>query len=286
MKKNYILLLFLLCFIPGLAQNKKTPKPNDLDKVFTPPENSILGGKPGKGKRMQSASGFRNIIKWNPTLLTRGTIGFLYERWLSDRISVMGGIGKNFARDLGQTNSLVAYMFEDMVGNFSRSTIPLDYILTNGQLTSDIHPFFSGNFRYYFGSFAEQSTNTYIDFGIRFSQYTVDLNKSNFGADIFDLGNNNYYRFMGSAFADVRNTSYTLNFGFQKITSGTIKTAHNLYFGPGLRKTSVPVFYQTATNTISYSGSSYSEYFQSKSSTRENHFVPMLMVGYVFGIAF
>ena len=116
MKKNhtlFLLSLFTLSFVPCLrAQNNSL---GDLDAKYVPPAGSIFQ----IDKRITSGGSvsfdYKNIIKYEASLITRGVTAVEYERHITDFFSVAGGLGVSIFPDYVLHTRLLAFESFDII---------------------------------------------------------------------------------------------------------------------------------------------------------------------------
>lgn len=73
-------MILLLVGKVAFAQ-EKVGTPNDLDKMYTPDKTSVFNADGTNTSSQNSSFDIKNAIKYNPFLLTRGTVAFFYERF-------------------------------------------------------------------------------------------------------------------------------------------------------------------------------------------------------------
>lgn len=274
MKKNTCLILFILVLpFCTFSQEEKPGKPNELDKLYTPDKNSILGMSKAsdKGKGFRSSDDLKNIIKFNPALIARSTVALFYERNIADGFSIQGGVGYCYNRDKAQ------YLLsegEDVPFSTVTTSLPLGRINKYGTYKG-FNPFVAFSLRFHFNGlysywyYGSDERNSYIDLGMRF--YTNHFDMTTFP--------NSNERINGDNSISVRNLCYTFTYGYLFQTDTRLVTTHEFYTGFGLRKSTYDKFSSQNINTPL--GGYMTEH--TKTGVKESILTPMIMVGYVFG---
>src|SRR3990167_1976126 len=233
MKNMKAIFLFFFFFLTGailhVHAQKNKGEPNELDKLYIPTQNSVFN--PGKSSTKNSSpSENNNAIKFNPVLLTRSIGALFYEKWLSDEISVQGGLGICYNKDImmGKLSEIQREF------NFSRdatSSFNISDIMLRGEFSSGSTPFISFAFRF-FGS-GYYDSESYFELNFRYYSNTLKIPDAteSYNKRVLDLPE-----------VTVRNFNYLLTYGYQVYTSGKIRTSHDFYYGIGLRNTSYDSF--------------------------------------------
>jgi hypothetical protein len=104
----------------GFAQNEG----NELDGLYTPPENAPFSGKVKGGSSGGTGYHAKNYVRFKPFLLGRGIFAAHYERTIADAIGFEGGLGTSFFPDYFMNTGIYADNYIDL--NFISNT---DYSL-------------------------------------------------------------------------------------------------------------------------------------------------------------
>jgi len=268
--KLSLISLLICASFTGFAQKKQEAQPNDMDEMYVPPKNSIFN--PGDGAGSTSGTDKLNAVKFNPLLLTRSIGAVFYERWLTDGISVQAGLGMTYNKDrimgIGSSG-------EFTLSDNSTSTLTIGQIMDQG-VTDRKKLYASLGFRFFWGGYYD--ANNYFELGVRYYANSLLIED---GPDSYNPGLT-----VGTPEVTVKNTSFNMVFGHQVYTDGKVSTAHDFYFGFGIRSTSYDVFKSERRTIIDSSGYSTEQDVHSKTFIRETILAPSLIMGYAFGFAF
>jgi hypothetical protein len=237
-------------------------KPNKLDETYTPAAS--LATK-SSSSPSSSSDGFdvRNNVKFNLGLLTRSIAAFEYERFLIDEISLIGGLGVAYGKDLFMS---IASQMELDILETSSSSYSLSSITNKGVFAGNKNLYASLGIRFYWDTY-DNNRLDYVELGTRYYNNTLRIDDSSVnGSPLVDVTNNNYY----------------MKYGTQVVTTGRVKTVHDFYMGFGVRGTSYNVFENQ--EFIDSFGNSRQELI--KSQKRERIFTPSIIMGYSFGFGF
>lgn len=269
LKPKILIFTLLFCSFSLLlkAQVAQPGLPNDLDRMFVPEKSSIFNsdGKNDEGSSSNSSVDVKHIIKLNITMLPRSIAAFYYERRLNDQISLEGGLGISFDKD--RIMGAVSSISDDFSGNYSSIKLSemMEYGVSNGKGF-----FASFSFRVGWDSYYDWNVIPYFEMNTRYYANKMKIGAMNYGV------------INGSSNVEIRNICYNLVYGVEFLTEGKIQTAHDFYFGFGLRTTSFDKFTSTETNT----GSGYSQPLHTNTGQRTKAYAPMFIMGYAFGIGF
>jgi hypothetical protein len=271
--KNTLIFIFLVCigFAYGQNKNATTLKSNDLDQSYTPPLNSVFDEDSKKNENNnQSIADFKNVIRFNPFLLTRSIAAVAYERSLNDYIGLEAYLGYSYKLDNIQAISIAINSDEFSMGD-KKSVIGVDDMIANGTFKSG-------------GIYGSIGTKIYLDgspnegsyFGIqaRYNSYDIDLNNSNFNSYMFLTPEDTYTK--------IKSITTVFQWGTSMI-GGTSKVpvVHEFYTGIGLRSSSYDIYDQ---KEIDVNGANATRYF--KSTLRESQIGFSYVIGYTFGFGF
>jgi hypothetical protein len=277
--KIIYLILFLLVCIPTFAQkDKKTADklkpttPNELDATYSPPANSIFDENSPKNEGYSSLAPFKNVIKFNPFLLTRSTFALGYERSIFKGITGSVFLGYNYKRDLIQAIGILGNVNSEIPSKDMQSIISLPEMIVEGAFKSG-GLFTSIGLRYYIEETAFDGY--YLEVQTRFNNYSLDMVNSE---------NSSNYNFDASAKSDVsiQNITTNLIWGDQIYNGKKRSITHEYYVGVGLRNTSYNIIDVKDINDGN--GNTISSY--SVSDKRENVLGLSVVFGYIIGLGF
>jgi hypothetical protein len=274
MPKTSICLLTFIFFI-NLCSAQEPGRPNELDKLYTPLGNQVNTSSGKKSSSSSSFDGTGTFIKINPALLLRNTWAVGVEQYLGDYISLQANIGYQYGRDY--ISEFSAYMSLNPFDKKS-SSIELPNIYSIGA-------FHSGGL--FLAAAAKVVFNPgdygslYGEFGVRRNSTSIMVNQQTASGHYMD------YYIKGNNYVNLQHTMFYLNYGYQFITEGRIKTSHELYLGFGANATSYNVFESNKIQVDRYGYGFLSEVENHYATgRRENHWNMTFLAGYVFGIGF
>lgn len=269
-------IVFFFAAFPLLAEAQNEGAYEELDKKYTPPVNSLLGSGKNQGKgKSYDDSDISHSVKFNPIILSRSIVAFFYEGTLSDDITVQGGLGLSYKKDIIQTYTAVGEF--DILDN-SSSSLDLNTIMINATLDDGPNIFMSAAFKFYFSSFYYDSyafDGGYFELGTRYNVNNVVLAKNALENSGISIAKNESI--------SVKNLLFYAAYGHQFYTSGAIKTTHDFSFGFGLKKIKYDEF-EEEEFVSPYTWETY--YIHSKTGKITSFLVPGLFVGYAFGFGF
>jgi hypothetical protein len=257
--------LFLLS--SHFASGQKGGAPNDLDKNYIPDKNSVLNAK---GSVDKSDRGFdcKNIIEFTPGLLIRNIFAVQYEHKFNEYLSLQGGLGFVYGKDLLQS---VINSNGDFFGN-SSSTIKLGELLDKGT-TLNKTAYLSAAIRVYTGTggyYGYYDGSGFFEMGIRHYSNNLQIsNKNSSGSSA---------QFLNDPVVDIISNIYYLSYGGHLETDGKLPTTHNFYLGFGIRTTSYNSF--TTQGYNSYNSNAVNVM---SATDRSNFLNPMVLFGYELG---
>ena len=260
MRLKKILLLIILfnahyTFCQGVVDD-------ELNAKYTPPTILTAGST---DDIYHSEYNFPNIVKFNPTLLTRGIISLQYEKLLfNNNISIGGGLGFFAYKD-------IFFQFDVSIYNDYRGNINLLDIVRDGEQIG-------GLTNYFFTSFIKISydgiyfLDPYIEIGYRREKNNLRLNNSN----RTPLDRNFYNTYF------INNLFYAgLNYPFR--TKGKkVNLNHEFYWSFAYRLTTYERF-GLAINP-SNAPNNRERYFNSNEIVSFNSFC--FLIGYSIGLGF
>jgi hypothetical protein len=278
MVKVIILVFSLLLLNLQMLGQKTEPqvkpgKPNELDKQYNPGNSSSLQGGSSTDDGGGPSTEVKNIVKLNFGLFVRNTFAVHYQRRITDDFSVQGGIGYCYGTDR-------AYLLtdgDDFSLTETKSDLRLGAIVKNGSFRQGANPFLAASVRFNFNGwyssyYGSGDGNSYIDLGIRYvgQHYFINKLSDNSGT-------------IAPSSVAVRNTWYTLIYGYQVEAGRKLITTHEFYVGGGIRKSTFDAFQMNQIqNPYTYSY----DYQYSKSGSRDKMFSIAVVIGYVLGFGF
>lgn len=272
----FFLIPFIFCFKVNAQQ---APAPNELDNLYTPDKNSLFNSNSSTGSSGSSggSSDMTLAFKFNPGFLIRNTAAVFTQYWLSDGIGLEGGLGYCYNKD--NLMSLVSY--SDMTLKETSSSLSLGEILERGNYSSGPNIFTSLSTRFYWSNYYNDN-NYYFEIGTRYYNNTITIppSSSDPNSSSYD-----YNVIKGNPRLSVRSWVFNMNYGLQFTTDGSVRTVHDFYLGFGVRSTSYNIF-DMEERVVNNYGYSTSEYVHEKTVSRESVLVPVVLLGYVFGLGF
>lgn len=253
-------LLFFLCFPFFIYSQQTNPGINPLDEKYTPPYN------PKNSPQAPAPSSFsRNIVKFNPFLLTRSIAAVHYETKLYENLFVQGGLGITYNKDYIQ--SVFGAAFADDRYN------SLGVITNNGE-KGNKGSYISLELRLYFDN--DAPNGGYVSAAYRGYNYHMIINPVN----SYNINTN----FLSRADFKIKNNALSFNFGYQLVTEGKVASTHDFFMGMGFRKLVYNAIEEVQLNSNSQYGYSSSYYRKSATTIEDMGF--LILVGYSFGIGF
>jgi hypothetical protein len=250
-----------------LAYCQKGGAPNDLDKNYVPDKNSVLNSK-GNADKSSRAFDCKNIIEFTPGLLIRNIFAVQYEHKFNDYLSLQGGLGLVYGKDMLQAALNPA---DDFLGN-TNSTVKLGDLLSKG-ITVNKTAYLSAAVRVYTnggGYYGYYDGSGYFEVGFRHYSNSLQISGNP------TAGNGG--QIVNDPIVDIKSNIYYLNYGFHLETDGKLPTTHNFFLGFGIRSTSYNSFESQNTN------SNYSNSVNVMSATaRESILTPTVLFGYELG---
>lgn len=275
--KKTLIIIFTICIgiVYGQNKNQKNQsqtglKPNELDQTYTPPLNSIFDEDSKKNVNNNVVvADFKNVIRFNPFLLTRSIAALGYERVLTDYIGLEAYLGYCYKLDLIQAFGTAISGGEFSMGN-NQSAISVGEMLANGSFKSG-------------GIYGSIGAKIYMDgtpyegnyFGIqgRYNSYQLDLNNSNFNYPFSNLND---------ATAKISNITTVFQWGTSVIGgSAKLPIVHDFYTGIGIRRSSYDVY-----NEQNITANGYNEIQYFKTNQRESNIGFSYVIGYSMGFGF
>ena len=283
--KTYFSLFFLAYAFTNFAQDMKSLPQNELDKQFTPGNNSILNKLASKysDKRNHGCEMIRNAVEFNPTMLVRKQIYFQYERGITDKITYQIGLGNSYGIDplLVFSSGLAVSQ-----NQWNQNYLKLNSILTNGSLSGIFNPIISIDFKFFNGYWifgnnwsaqtesSERFDGIYTQVGLRAIFNEIDLN------GIYSGTNQNLES--GNLKAGVQTYYVTLKSGRVFTTDGAFHTTHDFYIGLGLRA----AFYDAIQQINSNTNSNQNTFLNIMGGNKQSSFAPAILLGYTLGFGF
>jgi len=273
--------IIIFCFYNILlnAQTTVPAKANELDEQYTPKGSGPLSADSKTSKSGSSSSNYdgdypKNIVKFAPTLLSRGIFALNYERNFADNFSLVGGIGFNYNKDL--IFSLLGSGF-DLSDSYNQGQVSSSDVLSTSTHDS---PSLYFNFAPKF-IFENYWNDGYSYLQIDYSHYA---NKMNFEIDKSSSGSNYQYIMSGSPSIKYSHNIYALKYGYQYNTDTKLITSHEFWISLGYRSYKYTPVYMTETNNQSYPYNTTREYSVSQLAVVKQSFY--VGFGYSFGIGF
>ncbi len=275
--KNTLIIIFTICIgiVYGQNKNQKNQtqtglKANELDQTYTPPLNSIFDEDSKKNTNNNVVvADFKNVIRFNPFLLTRSIAALGYERVLTDYIGLEAYAGYSYKLDMIQAFGTAISGGEFSMGN-NQSEISVGEMLVNGSFKSG-------------GVYGSIGAKIYMDgtpyegnyFGIqgRYNSYQLDLNNSKF---------NYSFNSIADASTKVSNITTVFQWGTSVIGgSSKLPIVHDFYTGIGIRRSTYDVY---NLQTITANGYNENQYI--KTNQRESLIGFSYVIGYSMGFGF
>lgn len=223
-KKLPLLVVVLsLVFTSVFAQDTK----NSLDELYVPAENSIFNTKGDESVGDKSNfQDHKNIIIFNPLLLTRSIAALQYQRNITDQFSLVGGIGSAFGKDLIM---LIGIEGEGFILDEDYSDHSVDNIISSGELSSRMNLYLNFQTKLYYESFWGFEM-AYVALDYRFVNQNYDYSVN----EIFS-SNTTSSVFSKELDVNTKNHNFNIIFGAESHSSGAIGVYHSLYWGFGIR---------------------------------------------------
>jgi hypothetical protein len=266
--KKTILIFFLIIALfenEAVSQNKKS---SNLDQQFVPPAALTAGSTEEIDK---DASEFKNQIKFNPILATRGKFALFYERKLFDGLIGLGaGYGLCLYKDLFHTYNAEDLTISDV--NDINQSIGYSTILNYGIVDNKMNNRF---FSIYGRVYIDYSSSDYIPyFEIGFRNSLTNLRFQNDPYD-YDVQFKN-----PNQTTSITNNVLYVGYGYSMSTYGKkANTNHDFYLNVGIRNSYYEVFAREYDpNAYQSPANLYSLGKESKSTSLA------FMIGYIFSV--
>ena len=277
--KQIFIIVFYFCNILLHAQTTVPAKTNDLDDQYTPKGSGPLSAESKISKSGSSGSNYdgdypKSIVKFAPTLLSRGIFALHYERNFADNFSLVGGLGFNYNKDI--IFSLLGSGF-DLSDNYKQGQVASSDVLSTSTHDSP---------SLYFNVAPKFIFENYWNDGYSYLQidYSHYANKMNFEIDKTSNSSNYQYIINGSPLLKYSHNIYALKYGYQYNTDTKLITSHEFWISLGYRSYKYTPVYMTETSNQSYPYNTTREYSVSKTGVVKQSFY--VGFGYSFGIGF
>ena len=262
----FIGFLFLNFFVTAQVINERD---NELDKKYTPPQNSLFNNL--NIKNNQSSSGndveIENAIKFCPTLLLRQKVVFFYEREITKGFSINAGLGKAFGEDLFEKAFLELFS-----NNYENKQLSAGDLLASAKY-DDSSPFISVGFRIYYSG--NSFDGGFVDFNYRYERLDYILNPTI---------SNGGYRIEGSNRASFKINAFSFGFGHTFVGGQKNNITHELFLNFGIKLIKFPE-YKKFDNVVSQFGNTETVYRRTTAESSAR-ILPSFNMGYVFGFGF
>lgn len=267
---RYSFAVFII-FCKGLLAQQKPV--NELDNLYTPPDNSVFDGNGNTAAAVASRDPSETTlaVKFNPTLLIRQAAAIWSEYRISERMSLSGGLGYCYRKDpvLAGVSALGMDFDSD-----SKSALSLGEIMQEGIYRPGTNIFLSFASRVYNNDYYDH--HFYYEMGARFYVNTLQISGSTSKLQ---------YPVKDEPVTKIKSWVFSTVYGIQFISSGKIQTVHDFYLGGGFRSTSFNIFDREEINTM-VNGYPARNYVYVMSGLRDHALTPVIMAGYALGFSF
>lgn len=267
----FALLAFLVCS-PGFSQSV-TPQ-NELDKKYTPNENSIFNGR-GNSERTRSVSGedkpdvtIANAVKFIPTSLFRFKTVFQYERKLFNPVTLVIGTGKAFGTDVIESlGSEFATFRNNSSTDLTYNDIESNSSFKRGRLILHVGAkiYFSG----------KAFDGSYVEFNYRRDRIEHELTPTI-----------NSIRVDGDNVALFTTSGFSFGYGYMGTAGPKNNITHEFFFNFGIKNVSFSRFEKAYVGTPLVSGGNNDYVYRRTVGTIDYRIVPSINIGYIFGFGF
>lgn len=261
----FIGFLSLNFFVTAQVVNERD---NELDKKYTPPQNSIFNNLNVKNNQSSSGSEveIKNAIKFCPTLLLRQKVAFFYEREITKGFSFNVGLGKGFGSDIFERTVLDILSIDD-----KSEYLKAGRLLKNSKY-DDSSPLISAGVRIYYSG--KSFDRGFVDFNCRTERVDYILNSTKI--DGYTIEGSNKLSFSVNAF--------TFGFGHTFISGQKNNITHELFMNFGIKFFKFPE-YKRFDNVVSQYGITETIYRRTNAEVTAR-ILPSFNMGYVFGFGF
>lgn len=262
--------VFSVLFNGVFAQDTK----NSLDELYVPAENSIFNTKGDESVGDKSNfQDHKNIIVFNPLLLTRSIAALQYQRNITDQFSLVGGIGSAFGKDLIM---LIGIQGEGLVLDEDYSDHSVDNIISSGELSSRMNLYLNFQTKLYYESF----------WGFEMAYVALDYRfvNQNYDYSVNEISSSNSTSSVYSKQLDVntKNHNFNIIFGAESHSSGKIGVYHSLYWGFGIRN----LMYDDIQTVISSNSFGFNNETNVLTGSKNQAIAASLLLGYTIGFGF
>jgi hypothetical protein len=265
---KFIILFSLLSqLIVSDASAQQISQDSELDKKYTPNENSIFNNLRKKNSNSTFSSevcDFENAVYFTPSMLLRKKVYFCYERKMSDFFMFGAGLGKAFDSDFLQE---LGGFFSSTNDFYSNDVLNAYDIYKNSTYTSS-SPLLQLDIRYYPEKVFEEA---FAELSYRFETMRYMLN------DAIVLT-------PASSSREVIFTmqSLTIGYGYAWLAGKNKKMVNKFFMNAGVKYIKYPRFDNTNQRTYNYLGDVYE---RNETEFKTNIFLT-INIGYSFGFGF
>jgi len=229
--KFSVVCLLVLFSAPVFSQNTE----NSLDALYVPPATSTFDedANGGGGGDDGIYHDHKNVIYFNPLLLTRSIGALHYQRNFGDLIAAYVGLGSAYGKDF-----LMVVGFETGTELFDNDYVEHDVsdIMFSGDLSSSLNLFFNTGVEFYHDSFWGFEYG-YVAFDYRLASQDFDYEAQYTQQSSSNFSGTTYVDATEEIVVDVTSHNFNFIFGTETGSSGNVGVYHSFYWGFGLRST-------------------------------------------------
>ncbi len=224
--------------------NNDTNLVNEFDKIYTPPESSMLGCKLGEVESSSDPQTDKEyLLNLNASKLLRGYITFAIEYYLNKEFSVQARFNKNFMMDFAQTSSLFIFNeFRNGYNDHGGSSIIDQYDILIHDGSKSLSTYALGfSVRHY--KILEYDNNEFYEFGIDYynTKYAVSPPYSPMFTSFFFVGE-----------GEIKQTHCFFNWGTQYESNKVANLTHEVYAGFGIKLYKYNEYEERMFNNVEY----------------------------------
>jgi hypothetical protein len=262
-------IFLIVCFFSSAyftAQNNQGG--NELDKKYTPPENSIFNSanKSNVTTRGSNDITIKNAIKLFPTMLFRQKVLFAYERSIVNGFTLQFGIGKSFGKDFLE---LVYFQLKD--DSYDVNSPSFSNIMSSSNYSSS-SPYIAFGAKAFFSGISFDGMYAELNFRSEKIDYTLVQNKID------------GYPVTGSTRFSSTYRSVNFGLGYAGYSGAKNNITHDFYIQIGIRSYQSPIYQKYEVPFSQYGGSTI--YYQNTNQTESGRLLGTVAMGYVFGFGF
>lgn len=255
---------------------------NELDGLYTPPENAPFSGRV-KGGGGGGAVGYhaKNYVRFKPFLLSRGVFAAYYERTIADAIGFEGGIGTSFFPDYFMSTGIAVENYIDLnylsTSQYTLKSVPvlyaqgvynIDETITQSAISGI---FLNGSIKIYYSGLIFENLGFSLDFRYMRQGFTWrERREDELTQSVFFEEHKLHFDHVNLNFVQSVFTTYEW---------GDLIMNHELYYGIGARV----FYYKPVQIETGYTNDGFSDYYYERYIGQEDNTARAVAFTYILG---